>query len=83
MKKKIMAAVLCTSMLFPTVCVNAETSESDIKSAIEKAIEDTIAQNGECFSYFKKVYKSKEQEEINEMMDDFIFKPSFEPSFIR
>lgn len=39
MKKKIMAAVLCTSMLFPTVCVNAETSESDIKSAIEKAIE--------------------------------------------
>ena len=39
MKKKIMAVVLCTSMLFPTVCVNAETSESDIKSAIEKAIE--------------------------------------------
>ena len=39
MKKKIMAAVLCTSMLIPTVCVNAETSESDIKSAIEKAIE--------------------------------------------
>ena len=34
-----MAAVLCTSMLIPTVCVNAETSESDIKSAIEKAIE--------------------------------------------
>ena len=32
MKKKIMAVVLCTSMLFPTVCVNAETSESDIKS---------------------------------------------------
>ena len=26
-------------MLIPTVCVNAETSESDIKSAIEKAIE--------------------------------------------
>ena len=38
MKKKIMAAVLCTSMLIPTVCVNAETSESDIKSAIEKAM---------------------------------------------
>ncbi len=53
------------------------------RTAIEKAIEDTIAQNGKCFSYFKKVYKSKEQEEINEMMDDFIFKPSFEPSFIR
>ena len=27
MKKKIMAAVLCTSMLIPTACVNAETSE--------------------------------------------------------
>ena len=37
MKKKIMAAVLCTSMLIPTVCVNAETSESDIKSAIGKS----------------------------------------------
>lgn len=42
MKKKIMAVVLCTSMLFPTVCVNAETSESDIKSAIEKAIEGKL-----------------------------------------
>lgn len=39
MKKKIMAAILCTSMVVPTVCVNAETKESDIKSAIEKAIE--------------------------------------------
>lgn len=51
------------------------------RTAIEKAIEDTIAQNGECFSYFKKVYKSKEQEEIDELMDDFIFKPSFGHSF--
>lgn len=39
MKKKIMAAVLCTSMIVPTVCVNAEIKESDIKSAIEDAIE--------------------------------------------
>ena len=45
MKKKIMAVVLCTSMLFPTVCVNAETSESDIKSAIEK-LEKEFAGNG-------------------------------------
>ena len=51
------------------------------KSAIEKALETTIAQGGKSFSYFLKVYKSKEQEEIDELMDDFIFKPSFGHSF--
>lgn len=51
------------------------------RSAIEKALETTIAQEGKSFSYFLKVYKSKEQEEINELMDDFIFKPSFGHSF--
>lgn len=39
MKKKSWRLFYVFSMLFPTVCVNAETSESDIKSAIEKAIE--------------------------------------------
>lgn len=47
------------------------------KTAIEKAIDETVARGGQVFSYFFEVYKSKEKEEINEMMDDIIFKPSF------
>lgn len=38
MKKQIIA-VLCTAMLMPTICVNAEYKESDLKSAVDKAID--------------------------------------------
>ena len=48
------------------------------RSAIEKAIETTVAQGGKSFSYFLKVYKSKEKEEIEDLMDDIIFRPSFQ-----
>lgn len=75
------------SILHKFIDANILVSEPQIKmlngmsrSVIENAIETTVAQNGKSFSYFLKVYKSKEQEEINDMMDDFIFKPSFFPS---
>lgn len=75
------------SVLHKFIDANILVSEPQIKmlngmsrSVIENAIETTVAQNGKSFSYFLKVYKSKEQEEINDMMDDFIFKPSFSPS---
>lgn len=72
------------SVLYKFIDFKILVSENQIKmlnemsrSAIEKALETTVAQGGKSFSYFLKVYKSKEQEEINELMDDIIFKPSF------
>lgn len=38
MKKRIIAA-LCAAVLIPTICVNAEYKESDLKTAVNKAIE--------------------------------------------
>lgn len=38
MKKRIIAA-LCAAVLIPTICVNAEYKESDLKNAVDKAIE--------------------------------------------
>lgn len=37
--KKQFIAVLCTAMLMPSICVNAEYKESDLKSAVNEAIE--------------------------------------------
>lgn len=37
-----------------------------------EALDTTIAQGGETFSYFKKVYNSKEEEDINNMIDDLM-----------
>ena len=72
------------SVLYKFIDFKILVSENQIKmlndmsrSAVENALETTIAQGGRSFSYFLKVYKSKEKEEINEMMDDFLFKPSF------
>ena len=72
------------SVLYKFIDFKILVSENQVKmlndmsrSAIEKTLELTIAQGGKSFSYFLKVYKSIEKEEINEMMDDIIFRPSF------
>lgn len=39
-------------------------------SIADNALDITISQGGETFSYFKKVYVSKEQEDINKMIDN-------------
>lgn len=36
----------------------------------DNALDTTIAQGGETFSYFKKVYMGKEEEDINNMLDE-------------
>lgn len=72
------------STLHKFINANILLTEAQIKmlndmsrDLIENAVETTIAQGGRSFSYFLKVYKSKEQEEIDDMMNDFRFVPSY------
>ena len=46
---------------------------------VVSSLDETAARGGNSFSYFYEVYKTKEQEEINEMLNDFVFLPNFEP----
>lgn len=39
MKKRIIAALCAAALIIPTICVNAEYKESDLKDAVNKAIE--------------------------------------------
>lgn len=63
---------------------NILVSEAQIKMLNEvvydvaiKALDTTVAQSGKTFSYFWNVYKSKEEEDINSLAGEFVFKPSF------
>lgn len=46
-----------------------------------KALDETISQNGECFSYFRKIYVSEEEKDIANTVNDFVFIPKFESGF--
>ena len=44
---------------------------------VVNALDETAAKGGKTFSYFYEVYKTKENEEIESMKNDFTFIPKF------
>lgn len=46
-----------------------------------KALDSTIAKNGKSFSYFYEIYVAKEEEDMENLANDFIFMPNFKHSF--
>lgn len=51
--------------------------ESMVYDIAKKSMEHTIAKDGKTFSYFYEVYKTKEQEDMAEVLNDFVFIPKF------
>ena len=73
------------ALLYKFIEFNILVSQSQIKMLSEcvydvaiKALDTTIAQNGKSFSYFYQVYKAKEQEDIDNLANDFVFVPRYQ-----
>lgn len=45
------------------------------------SLDQTIAKGGKVFSYFYEVYKTKEKEDMEEVLNDFKFVPKFKPTW--
>lgn len=73
------------ALLYKFIEFNILVSQSQIKMLSQcvydvaiKALDITIAQNGKSFSYFYQVYKAKEQEDIDDLANDFVFVPRYQ-----